>query len=48
MLWFGEAMIDIALGAGVFEGMRPERLSGVDRRLDVGCGRAGVAGRGEV
>jgi len=48
MLWFGEAMIDIALGAGVFEGMRPDRLTGVDRGLNVGGGRAGVAGRGEV
>jgi len=48
MLWFGEAMIDVALGAGVFEGMRPDRLTGVDRGLDVGGGRAGVAGRGEV
>jgi len=34
MLWFGEAMIDVALGAGVFEGMRPDRLTGVDRGLN--------------
>ena len=47
MLWFGEAMIDVASGAGILEGMRPDRLSGVDRHLDVGRGRAGVAGRGD-
>ena len=48
MLWFGQAMIDVARGAGVLEGVCPDRLSGVDRRLDIGHGRAGVAGRGEV
>src|SRR5215469_7924226 len=45
MLRFGQAMIDVALGASVLKGMRPDRLSGVDRRLDVGRGRAGVAWR---
>jgi hypothetical protein len=48
MLWFGQAMIDVALGAGVLEGVCPDRLSGIDGRLDVGGGRAGVAWRGEV
>ena len=36
MLGFGQAMIDIALGAGVFEGVRPNGFSGVE-------GRPGVA-----
>jgi hypothetical protein len=36
MLWFGQAMIDVALGAGVLEGVCPDRLFGVDRRLDIG------------
>ena len=48
VLRFGQAMIDAALGAGILKGVCPDRLSGVDGRLDIGGGRAGVPGRGEV
>jgi hypothetical protein len=41
-------MIDVVLGAGVFEGMRPDGLSGVEGCLDVGRCRTRVARRGEV
>ena len=41
-------MIDVVLGAGVFEGVRPDGLSGVEGGLDVGGCRARVAWRGEV
>ena len=30
-----QPMVDVVLGAGVFEGVRPNGLSGVKRRLDV-------------
>jgi len=30
-----QPMIDVVLGAGVFEGVRPNGLSGVKSRLDV-------------
>ena len=36
MLGLGQAMIDIVLGAGVFEGVRPDGLPGVEGGLDVG------------
>jgi hypothetical protein len=35
MLGLGQAMIDFVRGASVFEGVRPDRLSGVDGGLDV-------------
>jgi hypothetical protein len=35
MLGLGQAMIDVVLGAGVFEGVRPDGLSGVESRVDV-------------
>jgi hypothetical protein len=38
MLRFGQPMIDVALGAGVFESMSPDRLTGIDGCLDVGSG----------
>ena len=41
-------MVDVVLGASVFEGMDPDRLAGFKRGLDVGCGRTRVAGRGEM
>jgi hypothetical protein len=44
MLGLGQAMIDIVLGAGVFEGVRPDGLSGVEGGLDVGGCRARVPG----
>ena len=48
MLGHGQAMIDIVVGAGVFEGVRPDGLSGVEGSLNVGGCRARVAWRGEV
>ena len=48
MLRLGEAMIDVASGAGVLESMRPERFSGFDGSLDVGRCRSGVSGCREV
>ena len=41
-------MIDIVLSAGVFEGVRPDGLPGVEGGLDVGGCRARIAWRGEV
>ena len=41
-------MIDVVEGAGVFEGVRPDGLSGVEGSLNVGGCRARVAWRGEV
>ena len=41
-------MIDIVLSASVFEGVRPDGLSGVEGGLDVGGCRARIAWRGEV
>jgi hypothetical protein len=38
MLGFCQPMIDIVLGAGIFEGVRPNRLPSVEGGLDVrGC-----------
>jgi hypothetical protein len=41
-------MIDIVLGAGEFEGVRPDGLTGVEGGLDGGGGRVRIAWRGEV
>ena len=41
-------MIDVVLGAGVFEGVRPDELSSLQGGLDVRCSRARIAWRGEV
>jgi hypothetical protein len=38
MFWLGQAMVDIEAGAGVFEGMCPESLSGLHGGFDVGGG----------
>jgi hypothetical protein len=43
-----QAMIDIVLGAGIFEGMRPSELSSLQGGLDVRRSRARIAWRGEV
>ena len=49
MLGLGQAMIDIVLGAGVFEGVRPEELLlSLQGGLDVPRSRARIARRGEV
>jgi hypothetical protein len=48
MFGLGQAMIDIVLGAGEFEGVRPDRFSGVESCLDVRRSRTRVAWRGEV
>src|ERR1700730_13558814 len=44
----GQAMINVILGTGVLERMRPEWLAVLDRELDIGGGRTGVSGRGEM
>ena len=41
-------MIDILLGAGVFEGVRPNELSSLQVGLDVRRRRTRIAWRGEV
>ena len=48
MLGLCQPMIDVVLSAGVFEGVRPDGLSGVQGGLDVGHSRARIAWRGEV
>ena len=48
MLGLCQPMIDVVLGAGVFEGVRPNGLSGVQGGLDVRRGRTRVAWGGEV
>ena len=48
MLWFGQAVIDAALSAGVFDCMRPDEFPGLDRGSDLRCGGCGVARRGEM
>ena len=35
VLGLGQPMVDVVLGAGVFEGVRPDGLSGVESRPDV-------------
>jgi hypothetical protein len=47
-LGFVSRLIDVVLGAGVFEGVRPNELSSLQGRLDVRRGRTRIAGRGEV
>jgi hypothetical protein len=44
----GKTMVDVVLGAGVFEGVRPDWLAVLDRQFDIGGGGADVSGRGEV
>ncbi len=41
-------MIDVVLGAGVFEGVRPNEFSSLEGALDVGRGRTRMAWGGEV
>ena len=41
-------MIDVVLGASVFEGVRPDGFSGVESCLDVRRGRTRIAWRSEV
>lgn len=48
MLGLGQAMIDVVLGAGVLEGMRPEQFATLDGQLDFRRGRAGISRRSEV
>src|ERR1700687_5255971 len=36
-----QAMVNVVLGAGILERMRPERLAIPDRELDIGSGRTG-------
>ena len=48
MIGLGQPMFDVVLGAGIFEGVRPNELSGLQGGLDVrGC-RTRVAWRREV
>jgi hypothetical protein len=48
MLGLCQPVIDVVLGAGVFEGVRPNELSSLPGGLDVRCRRARIAWRGEV
>ena len=48
MLGLCQPMVDIVLGAGVFEGVRPNEFAGVEGRLDVRRCRARIAWRCEV
>jgi hypothetical protein len=48
MLGLCQPVIDVVLGAGVFEGVRPNELSSLQGGLDVGRGRTRIAWRGEV
>ncbi len=48
MLGLCQPMIDVILSTGVFEGVRPDGLSGVEGGLDVRRRRARIAWRGEV
>ena len=48
MLGLCQPVIDVVLGAGVFEGVRPHELSSLQGGLDVRCRRARIAWRGEV
>ena len=38
----GKTMVDVVLGAGVFEGVRPDGLALLDRQFDIGGGGADV------
>ena len=48
VLGFGEPVIDVVLGTGVLEGMRPDWLPAFQGLLDELCSGSCVAGRGEV
>src|SRR5271166_1610027 len=48
MLGLCQPMIDVVLSAGVFEGVRPNGFSSLQRGLDVRHSRARIAWRGEV
>ena len=48
MLGLCQPVIDGVLGAGVFEGVRPNALSSLQGGLDVRRGRTRIAWRGEV
>lgn len=48
MVRFGEAVIDMMVSAGVFEGMSAEDLAALKGKADVVGGRSGIAWRGEV
>jgi hypothetical protein len=48
MLGLCQPMIDVVLSAGVFEGVRPNGFSCLQRGLDVRHSRARIAWRGEV
>ena len=48
MLGLCQPMIDVVLGAGVFEGVRPNELSSLEGGLDVRRGRTRIAWGGEV
>src|SRR5271154_967907 len=48
MLGLCQAMIDVVLGAGVFEGVRPNQLSSLQGGLDVRRSRTRIAWRSEV
>jgi len=48
MLGLCQPMIDVVLGAGVFEGVRPNGFSGVEGALDVWRRRARIAWGGEM
>jgi len=48
MVGFGQAVVEVVAGAGVFEGVRPEELARGHGQPDLGHGRTAVARRGEV
>jgi hypothetical protein len=48
MLGLCQPMIDVVLGAGLFEGVRPNGFSGVEGALDVWRRRARIAWGGEM
>jgi hypothetical protein len=48
MLGLCQPVIDVVLGAGIFEGVRPNELSSLQGGLDVRRRRARIAWRGEV
>src|SRR5271168_225336 len=41
-------MVDVVLGTGIFERVRPDRLAVLDRKFDISSGRTDISGRGEV
>ena len=46
--WFGQAVVDVVLGACIFESMREKWLALLHETPDLGRCRGGVPGRGEV